>query len=92
MDYMVITDEISLLIETETRRTSDILVDQLIQKRKELHLTQQDIADATGIKRPNIARIEGKRYTPTLEVLNRYADCLGMRVELTLEQKDAKAV
>ena len=87
MDYMCITNDISILIETQTREESDMIVDQLIARRKELHLTQQEIADATGIKRPNIARIEGKRYTPTLEVLNRYADCLGMRVGLSLEKK-----
>lgn len=87
MDYMCLTDEISFLIETQTKKESDLIVDQLIARRKELHLTQQEIADATGIKRPNIARIEGKRYTPTLEVLNRYADCLGMRVELSLQKK-----
>jgi DNA-binding XRE family transcriptional regulator len=87
MDYLVITDEISLLIEQQTRVTGSNIVDQLIAKRKEFHLTQQDIANATGMKRANVTRIEAKKYTPSLEVLNRYADCMGLKLNITLEKK-----
>jgi transcriptional regulator with XRE-family HTH domain len=87
MDYLVMTDEIGLLIEQQTRSTSINIVDQLIAKRKELHLTQQDIANATGMKRANVTRIEAKKYTPSLEVLNRYADCMGLKLSITLEKK-----
>jgi UDPglucose 6-dehydrogenase len=87
MDYTVITDEIASSIHSQTHSTSTAIVDQLIAKRKELQLTQQNIADATGMRRANVTRIESKKYTPTLEILNRYADCMGMKVTLTLENK-----
>jgi transcriptional regulator with XRE-family HTH domain len=88
MDYMVITEEITLLIEQQTHSMSANIIDQLISRRKELHLTQQDVANATGMKRANVTRIESKKYTPTLEVLNRYADCMGMKLNMTLEKKE----
>lgn len=74
-------------IEKVQSHISDSLVEQLIALRKEQHMTQQDIADATGMQRANVARIEGRRYTPTLDVLMRYAKCLGMEIEITLKKK-----
>ena len=41
-------------------------MDQLVVYRKKLKLTQLDIADMTGIKRANIARIELKKNEATL--------------------------
>ena len=61
MDYIVSTEAGDLLIEKDSKRITDDIVDQLIAYRKQLKLTQQDIADATGMKRANIARIELKK-------------------------------
>ena len=49
----------------------------LAQRREELGLTQQALAQATGIKQPMIARIEGGQM-PTAPTLQRLA--LGLRV------------
>ena len=86
MDYTVYSDNIQLQIESQTSSASGMIVDQLIEIRKRNHLTQQDIANATGMQRGNIARIESKKYVPTLEVLMRYADCLGYTIRMTLEE------
>ena len=66
---------------------TDTVVDILVELRKQKHMTQQDIADATGMQRANVARIEGKRYTPTIDVLMRYAKCLGMEIKVSLKEK-----
>ena len=49
----------------------------LAQRREELGMTQQALAQATGIKQPMIARIEGGQM-PTAPTLQRLA--LGLRV------------
>ena len=51
-------------------------------------MTQQDIADATGIQRANIARIEGKKHAVTLESLVKYANCLNMELRLELRERE----
>lgn len=87
MDYIVHTKDADLLIESSTLDQSNDLIDQLIALRKASRITQQDIADASGMCRANVARIERKKYTPTLDVLMRYANCLGYDVKLSLEKK-----
>ena len=74
-------------VEAYTRMVSDQLVGELIAIRKSRKLTQQDVADAVGMPRGNISRIERKLYTPTLGVLMKYADCLGLKIDLSLAEK-----
>ena len=66
-DYFVNIEESDIFIENESKRITDDIVDQLIAYRKQLKLTQQDIADATGIKRANIARLELKKNEASLD-------------------------
>jgi len=46
--------------------------------RLEAGLTQAEVARRTGIHRPNIARVEGGRHTPSLDTLNRLAEAIGV--------------
>lgn len=89
MDYIYKEKEQELTIEEEAKRMSDEIVDLLIMYRKKLNMTQQDVADATGIQRTNIARLESKRYTASVESLKKYAKCLGYRLEfVTVREED----
>ena len=88
MDYIYRQQDTQVIIEEQRKQLSDSLINELIQLRKELHMTQQDVADRTGMKRANIARIEGKKYIPTLDVLMRYADSLGMQLDITVKRRD----
>ena len=83
IDYIVSTENGDILIEKDSKRISDDIVDQLIAYRKKLKLTQQDIADATGIKRANIARLELKKNEASLDSLVRYAK--SMELDLAIE-------
>ena len=85
MDYMIKTDKIDF--EIEVKKVSDNIVDRLVSYRKQLCMTQQDIADATGMQRANIARIEGKKHAVTLESLVKYANCMNMEVCVELREK-----
>lgn len=46
--------------------------------RLEAGLTQAELARRTGIHRPNIARVEAGRHTPSLETLTRLATAIGV--------------
>ena len=89
-DYIVSSETGNILIEKDSKRITDDIVDQLIAYRKQLKLTQQDIADATGIKRANIARIELKKNEASLDSLVRYARSmdLDLSVELVSVQEN----
>ena len=79
-------DRIQIDIENRRKELTDGVVSELIRVRKRLGLTQQDIADISGMKAPNITRIESRKYSPSLEVLMRYADAVNK--ELFLEVRD----
>ena len=83
VDYVVNTKDGNILIEKDSKQITDDIVDQLIAYRKKLKLTQQDIADVTGIKRANIARIELKKNEASLDSLVRYAR--SMELDLSME-------
>lgn len=72
-------------IQMETRRQ---LIEQLISYRKSRKITQADISESTGIQRPNISRLESGKYNPTLDMIVRVADSIGLEVEITLKEKD----
>jgi DNA-binding XRE family transcriptional regulator len=48
-------------------------------------LTQAELARRTGIHRPNIARVEAGRHTPSLETLARLASAIGVPTTSVLE-------
>ena len=51
-------------------------------------LTQQEVADVSGVKRPNIARLESGKHSPTVDMLNRIADSMGMDMEIHLIERE----
>ena len=87
MDYVVNENGIILEIEPKVKTMSDAIVDRLIHYRKKLNMTQQDVADATGIQRANIARIESKKHAITLESLIEYANCLNCDICFELQER-----
>ena len=88
--YIVSTETGDVSIEKDSKRITDDIVDQLVAYRKKLKLTQQDIADATGIKRANIARLELKKNEASLDSLVRYAK--SMELDLSIELVGMKEV
>ena len=63
--------------EEEIRRA---VIAQYIEYRKRKGITQQDIADSMGIKRPNISRFESGNYNPSLDMLIRMADKMDLQI------------
>lgn len=64
---------------------------RLGQRLRELRLaaglTQAELARRTGIHRPNIARVEAGRHTPSLETLARIATAIGVPTTRVLSEE-----
>ena len=59
------------------------IIRQIILARKELKITQKELAERTGIKQGNISRLEKGTYNPSLQSLKKVAK--GLNKELHIE-------
>ncbi|MEZ4337253.1 MAG: helix-turn-helix transcriptional regulator [Sandaracinaceae bacterium] len=82
----------SILQKTNGTASTNGSVDgvRLGQRIRELRLaaglTQAELARRTGIHRPNIARVEAGRHTPSLETLARLASAIGVPTTAVLDE------
>ena len=74
--------------DLQTKAISNEIVKALVVERKRKGITQQRIADDTGMQTSNVTRFESCKYTPTLEILTRYADALGKKLRIELVDKE----
>lgn len=87
MDFTVREEDFEVLVERQKERVKNQILTSYIKLRKEKGITQQEIADRTGIKRTNVARIESGRNAPTIEVLVKLAAALDMELEIRLVER-----
>ena len=55
------------------------------RRRKELDMTQQQLAAALGVSRQTVISLEGGRYNPSLTLAHRLAVVFGVRIEEIFE-------
>lgn len=65
------------------------ILQSLRTERRRQGLSLTELAERTGIAKPNLSRLERSNTTPTLETLERYAHALGKAVRLELVEADA---
>ncbi len=58
------------------------IINDLILLRKDKGLSQKDLAKATNLAQPAIARMESKRTIPQLDTLIKISEALGYTVKL----------
>lgn len=87
MDFTVREDDFEVLVERQKERVKNQILTSYINLRKERGITQQEIANRTGIKRTNVARIESGKNAPTIEVLVKLAAALDMELEIRLVER-----
>ena len=58
------------------------LAQQLMDRRKEQGLTQQELAKRSGVRQSEISKIEGGSANPTVHTLNAIAGALGSEISL----------
>jgi DNA-binding XRE family transcriptional regulator len=70
-------------IENELK--AEILANQFKELRKKKNLTQEQLAEKTGIEKGQISRIENGKYNLTLATINKIATALGAKVNFELQ-------
>lgn len=66
---------------------SSTIIDELIATRKEIGLTQAEVAEKICVATANVARFELKKSVPTLQFLEKYAHVVGKELEYKLVDK-----
>lgn len=68
------------------------VVRAMIKARTAQNLTQKDLAEKTGINQANISKLENGNMNPSLKLLKRIADGLGMNLKIEFIPKNSKAI
>ena len=63
----------------------DTILQQLKARRNELQVTQETLADLSGVSLRALKQLESGKGNPTLETLSKLADALGMRLSLEVK-------
>ena len=65
------------------------LIEKLVEARESKGLTQRELAELSGIKQPQIARLEAMHATPKIDTLFKILDPLGYTLTITPKAKSA---
>lgn len=85
-------------IQTITLQKSSKVIEELIEERRRQGLTQQDLADMTGILAPNLARLESRKRSKEQKILRKeYMELIRVNLRsqlnnIDMEQKDGSIV
>lgn len=63
------------------------IIDQIKLERKRQGITQTELANLLGCPQPSIVRIETRKISPTIGILQRICDILGMDITLIKKEK-----
>ncbi|MBQ0040960.1 MAG: helix-turn-helix transcriptional regulator [Clostridiales bacterium] len=72
----------SIKTEYENLEPEFQIVQSIIDARIERNMTQQELADSTGINRTDLSKLENGNANPSLKTLKRVAAGLGKRIEI----------
>ena len=56
------------------------------QRRKELGITQPDLAELASVSKNTLYKLERGQSNPSLNVLNKFAEVLGMELKLEIKK------
>ena len=68
--------------EYETIQPEIDIIKALVDARNSLNLTQKELAERTGINQADISKIENGTRNPSLNLLKRLADGMGMVLKI----------
>jgi DNA-binding XRE family transcriptional regulator len=60
------------------------LISQIIESRKSMKITQEELAKRAGTRKSNISRLESGSYNPSLDFLIKIARSLGKEVHIEI--------
>ena len=65
-------------VDLRALRIKYAMVNQILERRRDLHWTQKQLAEKAGIGQAVISRIERGRLSPTIDTYARLATALGL--------------
>ena len=68
------------------------IISSLIDARKSCNITQKQLAETTGIAQSDISKIENGSGNPTIKLLQRLAEGLGMNLKIEFIPKNQLAM
>lgn len=71
-------------IQEKVLHQSSEIIQSLVEERNNQKMTQQELADITGLRSSNLARFEKGDRIPTLLMLEKYANALGKHIEIKI--------
>ena len=72
-------------VEYEKLKPRYELIAQIIDARKELNITQEELAQRVGTQKSNISRFESGSHNPSLDFITKIARSLGKEVHISLD-------
>ena len=85
-DNIQLTEKEKNVIDVNNNISS--LIIKMINRRKELNISQRDLAFISGIKQPMIARIERLSVIPRIDTLVILARALNLRLDLIIMENN----
>ena len=67
------------------------LIYQLKDRREALHVTQETLADISGVSLRALKQFESGKGNPTLETLTKLGEALGLEVVLQVKTNESEA-
>ena len=68
------------------------IIQAMINARNDQHLTQKKLSERTGITQADISRIENGTRNPSLSMVKRIAEGLGMQLKLEFVPSGSKQI
>lgn len=62
-----------------------LLIEQIKERRKILDITQETLADISGVGLRTLKQFESGKGNPTIETLQKLCDALGMEIKLEIK-------
>lgn len=88
VDFSVIKEDLmkdqEFKKEYENLKPRYELISEVIKARRELNLTQEELASRIGTQKSNISRLESGNYNPSLDFLSKLAKGLGKEIHIEL--------
>ena len=64
----------------------DTLIHSIKARRKNLNVTQEQLADISGVSLRTLKQFEGGKGNPTLQTLSKLSDALGLEIKLDVKE------
>lgn len=88
VDFSMIKEELmkdnEFKEEYENLKPRYEVISEVIKIRRELNLTQEQLASRIGTQKSNISRLESGNYNPSLDFLSKLAKGLGKEIHIEL--------